>query len=64
MAHYYEKLPSGEVIPRHYVKMSKNPSKLRPTRITDVRKAAKEGNVWVPSVTTVQDILAKPALVN
>jgi len=61
--HYYERTASG-IIPRHYVEMSSRPGELRPTRITDVRKWIKEGRVVKPSVTTIQDCLAKPALIN
>jgi len=31
--------------------------------MSDMRKAAKEGEVWVPSVTSIQDILAKHGLI-
>jgi len=63
MGHYYERTASG-VEPRHFVSMSTRPGELRPTRITDVKKWWKEGRVVKPSVTTVLDCLAKPALTN
>ena len=44
--------------------MTSRPNELRPTRITDVRKAAKDGRAWVPSVTTILNVLAKDNLVN
>lgn len=56
MAHYYEKTGNG-VEPRHFVGVSSRPGELRPTRITDARKAG-----WYPSVTTIQGLLDKPAL--
>lgn len=56
MAHFYEKTDSG-VEPRHFVSMASRPGELRPTRITDARKAG-----WYPSVTTVMGMLDKPAL--
>lgn len=64
MAHYYQKLEDGQVIPMHYVEMASRPGELRPTRITDVRKWWKEGKKVEPSVTTVYDVLGKPALIN
>ena len=63
MAHFYEKTGSG-VIPQHYVPLVSRPEELRPTRISDVRKMWKEGRVIVPSVTTILNVLAKPALIN
>lgn len=56
MGHYYEKTSNG-VEPRHFVGVSSRPGELRPTRITDARKAG-----WYPSVTTIQGLLDKPAL--
>lgn len=44
--------------------MSKDPSRLRPSRISDMRKAAKQGEEWKPSVTTVIDVLDKGGLTN
>lgn len=56
MAHYYEKTGNG-VEPRHFVGVSSRPGELRPTRITDAKKYG-----WVPSVTTIQNLLDRPAL--
>lgn len=64
MAHYYEQTPDNTIEPRHFVPLAKRPDELRPTRITDVKKWVNEGRVVVPSVTTILDVLAKPALVN
>lgn len=58
MGHYYEKTSNG-VEPRHFVGVSSRPGELRPTRITDARKAG-----WYPSVTTVMGMLDKPGLNN
>lgn len=44
--------------------MTSQPDKLRPSRLSDMKKAAKEGEAWLPSVTTIQNILAKHALIN
>ena len=63
MSHYYEKTKSG-VEARHFVPMSARPKELRPTRITDVRKWWKDGQMVVPSVTTVGNVLDKGALTN
>ena len=63
MGHYYQQTETG-VVPMHFVEMVSRPGELRPTRITDVRKWWKEKRVVVPSVTTVQNVLAKDALVN
>lgn len=57
MSHFYERNSAGEIIPRHFVPMSSRPGESRPTRLTDARK-----NRWVPSVTTIQGLLDKPAL--
>lgn len=62
--HFYAKTKTGEVKPRHFVPMAKDPSRTRPSRVTDAKKAAKDGEVWYPSVTTVLNILDKPALLN
>lgn len=56
MSHFYEKTATG-VEPRHFVPMASRPGELRPTRLTDARKAG-----WYPSVTTVMGMLDKPAL--
>lgn len=61
--HFYSE-ENGNIEPRHFVKMAKDPSRTRPSRVTDAKKAAKEGKVWYPSVTTVLNILDKPALLN
>ena len=53
--HYY----THEGQPRHFVPMTSRPDEMRPTRTTDAKKHG-----WVPSVTTVMNVLAKPALVN
>lgn len=63
MAHYYERTPEG-VEARHFIAMTSRPDELRPTRITDVRKWWKNGQVVVPSVTTVLDVLNKWGLNN
>lgn len=63
MAHFYVQTENG-VEPRHFVPMASRPDELRPTRITDVRKMWKAGEVVVPSVTTILSILDKPALKN
>lgn len=63
MGHYYQQTESG-VLPRHFVEMSTRPGELRPTRITDVKKWWKAGEVVVPSVTTVMNVLNKQALIN
>ena len=59
--HFYQQTADG-VQPRHYVEMSTKPGQLRPTRMSDVKKAAANGDVWVPSVTTVLNVLDKPGL--
>lgn len=64
MSHWYAQLPDGTVEARHYVPMTKDPEQTRPTRITDVRKWIKNGEKVAPSVTTIQGVLDKPALVN
>ena len=64
MSHFYEKLPDGTVEARHFVPMSGQPDKLRPTRITDVRKWLAEERKIVPSVTTILNVLDKAALTN
>ena len=61
--HFYAKTEKG-IEPKHFVPMAKDPSKTRPSRTTDAKKAAKNGEVWYPSVTSVLNILDKPALVN
>lgn len=51
--HFYD--INGE--PRHFVEMKTKPGQLRPTRIADAKKAG-----WVPSVTTILNLLDKRAL--
>ena len=64
MSHFYTKTAEGKIEPRHFVE-NKSKGGLRPSRITDAKKALKEsGEVWLSSVTTVLNILDKPALVN
>lgn len=60
--HFYTEV-NGEVKPKHFVE-NKSKGGLRPSRVTDAKKAAKEGEVWFSSVTSVLNILDKPALVN
>lgn len=62
--HFYAKDENGNIQPKHFVPMAKDPSKTRPSRTTDAKKAAKNGEIWYSSVTTVLNILDKPALVN
>lgn len=57
MSHYYERTSAGEIIPRHFVPNASRPGELRPTRLTDARKHG-----WYGSVTTVQNLLDRPAL--
>lgn len=61
--HFYAKNKDGKVEPKHFVE-NKSKGGLRPSRITDAKKAAKNGERWYPSVTTILNILDKPALVN
>ena len=61
--HFYRKTESG-VVPYHFVSMTSRPEELRPTRVSDVKKLWKAGETVYPSVTTVQNVLAKPALNN
>lgn len=63
MGHFYQETEQG-VVPKHFVEMTSRPGELRPTRITDVRKWWEQGQLVVPSVTTVLDVLAKHALIN
>lgn len=63
MSHFYARTEQG-VEPRHFVEMSSRPGQLRPTRITDVRKWWRAGEVVMPSVTTVLGVLNKHALNN
>ena len=61
--HFYTS-KNGEVQPRHFVPMTKDPSRSRPSRISDAKKAARSGEIWYPSVTTILNVLDKPALIN
>jgi hypothetical protein len=61
--HFYAKTENG-IEPKHFVPMTKNPNELRPSRVTDAKKAAKGGEIWYASVTTVMDVLDKGGLVN
>ena len=64
MTHFYTEV-EGKVLPKHYVKMAKDPNKSRASRTTDAKKAFKEsGEIWMPSVTGIIGILDKPALLN
>jgi len=59
--HFYTTTENG-VEPRHFVE-NKSKGGLRASRVTDARKAAKEkGEIWLPSVTGILNILDKPAL--
>lgn len=62
MSHFYIK-NDGVVSTRHEVEMATRPGEFRPTRITDFRKWKKAGDNVVPSVTTILNILDKPALI-
>jgi hypothetical protein len=57
VSHYYTKNAAGVVEPRHFVPMTSRPGELRPSRITDARKGG-----WHVSVTTIQNLLDRPAL--
>lgn len=61
MSHFYERIESGEIIPQHFVPLSTKDG-LRPTRISDVKKWWTESRDVRPSVTTILDVLSKPAL--
>jgi len=61
--HFYTE-KDGKIHPRHFVPMAKDPSRTRASRVTDAKKAKKEGETWLPSVTTVLNILDKPGLNN
>ena len=60
--HFYSKV-NGKVEPKHFVE-NKSKGWLRPSRVTDAKKALKNGEVWFPSVTSILNMLDKPALVN
>ncbi len=61
MSHWYVK-KDGKVEPRHFVPYADPKKGLRPSTIRDANKAKAKGEFWVPSVTTIIDILARPAL--
>ena len=61
--HFYTETENG-IETRHFVPMAKDPTRTRASRVTDAKKAAKNGELWFASVTTVLNILDKPALVN
>lgn len=61
--HFYTQ-KGGVVESRHEVTQSKDKTKTRPSRVTDAIKARNQGEVWYPSVTTIMNMLDKPALVN
>ena len=59
--HVYEKTETG-IEPRHYVEMTtKNGT--RPTTLRDYKKWREKGLEVYPSVTTILDVLNKPALI-
>jgi hypothetical protein len=67
--HFYQQLDDGGVIPRHYTGYAKprivgGQEQLRPSTVGDLRKWIKQGQRVAPSVTTIQDVLAKHALIN
>ena len=62
MSHFYCK-SDGVVSTKHEVEMTTKPGEYRPTRITDFRKWRKAGDNVVPSVTTILNVLDKPALI-
>jgi len=70
VTHFYHKLDDGVIKPRHYTPYAKPRydsggfELKRPSTISDLRKWLKNGENCAPSVTTVLDVLAKPALVN
>lgn len=61
--HFYAETENG-IEPKHFVQQVKDPSKSRPSRTTDAKKAAKNGEVWYSSVTTVLNVLDKPAILS
>lgn len=62
MTHFYTKTESG-VETRHFVE-NKSKGGTRPSRVTDAKKAREKGELWLPSVTTILNVLDKAALVN
>ena len=63
MHFYATNKETGKVEPKHFVE-NKSKGGLRPSRVTDAKKALKGGERWYPSVTSVMNILDKPALNN
>ena len=61
--HFYCESPTG-IEPRHFVTMKSDPTRTRPSRMSDVKAAAKQGEIWYPSVTTILNVLDKPALIS
>lgn len=59
--HFYAQTQTG-IEPRHFVTMKSDPSRTRPSRMSDMKAAAKAGEKWFPSVTTILNVLDKPAL--
>jgi len=69
MGHFYKKEDSGEVIPCHFTSYAKpryenGKETLRASTVGDLRKWLKNGEKAAPSVTTILDVLDKPALMN
>jgi hypothetical protein len=61
--HFYCETEKG-IEPRHFVPMKTKPELTRPSRMSDAKAAAKKGELWHPSVTTILGVLDKPALVS
>lgn len=57
MSHFYERTAGGDVIPRHFVPNASRPGELRASTLRDAKK-----NGWYGSVTTIQNLLDRPAL--
>lgn len=64
MGHFYNVTKAGVIEPRHFqtIKSGDNKGKDRGTTLRDVKSAAKKGEAWFPSVTTVLNLLDKPGL--
>ena len=63
LMHFYAQTQTG-IEPRHFVTMKSDPTRTRPSRMSDMKAAAKAGEKWFPSVTTILNVLDKPALIN
>lgn len=63
MGHFYAE-KDGKIVTRHKVPNASKPGKMRDSRVTDARKAALDGEIWYPSVTTVMDVLGKHSINN